>query len=59
MNKGNPDDQGFCIHREAHGNQYIQYICFENSCLLNRQLCRKCVHESHRNHRVGIIDKLV
>jgi hypothetical protein len=27
--------------------------------MLNRLLCKRCVHESHRKHKVGVIDKLI
>lgn len=59
MNRQPSDDSGVCIHKEAHNNQQIQYICLEASCVLNRLLCRRCVNESHRKHKVGIIDKLI
>lgn len=52
-------EPSICIKREAHQNQQIQYICLEEGCQDNRQLCRECVSESHRKHKVGVIDKLI
>lgn len=50
---------GVCSRSEAHHGQKIQYVCLEESCELSRLLCKSCVTESHRRHKVGIIDKLI
>jgi hypothetical protein len=50
---------GYCSRSEEHNRQKIQYFCLEDSCELNRLLCKSCIGESHRRHKVGIIDKLI
>jgi hypothetical protein len=49
----------FCSKKGQSGHQMVKYICLEASCGLDRVLCEKCVHEGHRKHKVGIIDKLI
>lgn len=58
-NEGRASSAGCCPLKLKHNNQMIQYICLDSSCLKNRLLCKQCVEESHRKHRVGIIDKLI
>ena len=60
MQQGEQPDQGrFCNKQEQHNSQRVRYICLEDSCMLNRMLCKQCVNEDHRRHKVGVIDKLV
>ena len=49
----------YCISKEQHKPHKIQYVCLENACMLNRLICRQCLRESHRKHKIGVIDKLI
>ena len=53
------EDGCFCAKKPEHSNQRLKYLCLESSCGHHRVLCRKCVNEDHRKHKVGVIDKLI
>ena len=53
------EERGFCARKPDHSSQRLKYLCLESACDQHRVLCRKCVNEDHRKHKVGVIDKLI
>lgn len=46
-------------NKQGHHSQRIQYLCLDDNCSTSRLLCRSCINESHRKHKVGVIDKVI
>jgi hypothetical protein len=50
------DNEGLdCDNQDCH-NDYINYICIDQSCKLNRQACWGCLNR-HQRHNIYTIDK--